>query len=286
LKIKPILALLVVPIFVVALVLPAMPAHAVNPSVTLNNGFATYVLNSDGSSTDAYLKGQSDYMYLWYWAVNFTYQGTTAVFSHENGGLGGGGWSPMGKGQFTVACTTSCNMEIDELVASVPGTDAMVWGLRFVNPTTHPITNLKFYGYQDADLSHGDEGHYATSSWGPLKFIVYENGGNTPSARVQQPYYGYTFAGVAADAHDLNPSYSAAYGDVTHNIMNGANYYFSDGGSIARDTIGTIPPGGSVVVYWVLGMSPGNFGATGLQFQLLMGSALATSLATPPEVIL
>src|SRR5271157_402909 len=111
LKVRPFLAFLLVSLFVVAMVLPSMPAHAVNPTVTLNNGFASFTLNSDGSSEDANIKGQPDLMYLWYWAVNFTYQGTTAVYSHKDGGLSGGGWSPMGKGQFTIACTTSCNME-------------------------------------------------------------------------------------------------------------------------------------------------------------------------------
>jgi hypothetical protein len=187
---------------------------------------------------------------------------------------------------WSVACAgVSCELGVVQKIVAVPDTTALVWGLRFVNTSPDPITNLKFYGYQDADFYHGDEGHFVPYSSGILKFVAYENGGNTALERASGPYYGYTFGGVATglvpSAHDLNPSYSGGYADVTNNHMNGANYYFSDGANIARYTIGSLAPGASVTIYWILGISPGPSGQNGLQAQLLLGTLLDL-LATPP----
>jgi hypothetical protein len=292
-RMKSVLALLLVPLFAVTILLPIAPVHAIivgKEQVTLNNGFATFMANDTGfiSYQNAYINpapSSRGYIFLWYWAVNFTYMGTHAVYSYEDSKFTSVGWFPDGKGYAASLCTASCNLVVDEKVASVPGSDALVWGIRLINPTANPITNVKFYGYQDGDFQGTDEGHFTTLNLGPLHFMGYEDHGNTPASRMTAPYIGYTFAGLAADAHDLNPSYSGGYSDVTSNVMNGANYYLSDGATISRYTFGTLAPGASVVIYLVLGMSPGITGPIGLEGQLLLGSAMASSLANPPTFI-
>jgi hypothetical protein len=289
---RSVLGLLLLPLFLMTIMIPLVPVNAIAVTTTLNNGFATYTVNAGGfiTSENAYLNPSGSShgdIYLWYWAVSFTYMGTNYHYSDKDTPFSTAPWAPNGKGEFTVICAASCNMEVDEKVASVPGADGLVWGLRFVNTTPNPITNLKFFAYQDADFSGTDEGHFTALNAGPVKFIANENNyGGNPASRMIAPYFGYTFAGLAPDAHDLNPSYSGGYSDVTNDVMNNANYYLSDGGNIARYTFGTLAPGSSDLIYWVLGISPGNLGFTGLEYQLLMGSALASTLATPPLLIL
>jgi len=274
--------------------------NAVLPStITLNNGRVTYVVNAAGYFEDAYPNVGNNDFYQWYYAINYTVGGT----SHVTAGDGVydyalttyNGWSVSSDGLSATSAAANLNgVGVSTKVAMMRNMNFIIVGVRIQNLGASPMTNVKFYAYQDADFTNSDEGLYTTPSWGPLKFAVYENNydGSSSSSRLSDPYYGYTFAGVSADAHQWwqwgsgmysgqERSRTALYGDH----MNGVSYYLGDGGGVARYTIGTIPGYSSVVIYWVLAITPPSLTPNQFYLQLLLGSIFARNLATPPVVI-
>ncbi len=133
-------------------------------------------------------------------------------------------------------------------------------------------------GYISLAETADDEGHYAAPNMGPLKFVVYEN---KFESRLSDPHYGYTFANSAAVGHDW-VDYYPGYHDAYVGVMNNVSYYEGDGGGSAFVNISSIPAHGSVVFYWVYGMSALGGAANGLYAQLLIGSVLAPNFALPP----